>query len=110
MIKIRNKEELDKIIAESANKLCIVKFSADWCGPCKVLGNVIKQYISEYAPADVEFAEIDVDEVEEELLESYSVKSVPVLVYFKDELVVNKTVGLINKPELHKIIEETKLK
>lgn len=110
MIKIRNKEELDKFVSESTNKICAVKFSADWCGPCKVLGNVIKQYLSEYAPESVEFAEIDVDEVEEELLDAYSIKNVPVLVYFKDGFVVNKTVGLMNKPELHKIIEETRLK
>lgn len=110
MIKIKNEEELNKFLSENEGKICIAKFGAFWCGPCRVLENTIKQYINEYEPTDVEFAEIDVDEADEELVENYNIKNIPVTVFFKNGLIANKVVGLTTKPDLHKIIEETRLK
>ena len=108
MIKIKNEEELNKFI--SGEGVRCVKFGAQWCGPCRVLENTIKQYINEYEPTDVEFAEIDVDEADETLAESYNIKNIPVTVFFKNGLITNKVVGLTTKPDLHKIIEEIRLK
>ena len=105
MIKIKTIEEIDKL-AESGN--CIVaKFGAQWCTPCRVLENTIKSLTLEEADG-VQFVEIDVDEADESLVTAYSIKSIPVLVYFKDGLIVNKTVGLLTKDALIEEINKVK--
>jgi len=107
MVKIKTKEELDKFIEGSGVK-CL-KFSAVWCSPCRVLGNTINGLTLEETDG-AQFAEIDVDEADEELVDAYSIKSIPVLVYFKDGLVADKTVGLLTKQQLLDKIEEVKSK
>lgn len=107
MIKIKTKEELDKFL-ESGNCV-IIKFGAQWCGPCRALENTIKSLTIEETDG-VQFAEIDVDEADEELVEEYSVRSIPVLVYFKDRLIADKTVGLVSKQQLLNKIEYVKNK
>ena len=107
MIKIKNKEELDRFINGEGIK-CL-KFGALWCSPCRALENTIKSLTLKETDG-VEFAEIDVDEVEEELLDAYAIRNIPVMVYFKDGLVANKTVGLVTKQQLLNNIEDVKNK
>ena len=103
MIKIKNKEELDKFINGEGIK-CL-KFGASWCSPCRVLENTIKSLTLKEVDG-VEFAEIDVDEVEEELLDAYAIRNIPVIVYFKDGLVSDKTAGLLTREQLIEKISE----
>lgn len=107
MIKIKTKEELDKFITNEGVRC--VKFSADWCSPCRTLGSTINGLTLEETNG-VEFAEIDVDEADEDLVESYSIRNIPVMVYFKDGLVSDKTIGLLTKPQLLEKINEIKNK
>ena len=105
MVKIKTKEELDKFI--NGNPFAVIKLSAVWCSPCRVLGNTINSLTLEEADG-AQFAEIDVDEADEELVESYAIKNIPVMLYFKDGIVVDKTVGLLTKPQLLEKINEVK--
>ena len=105
MKKIKTIEEIDNL-AESGDFI-IAKFGAQWCGPCRALENTIKSLTLEETNG-VQFVEIDVDEADESLVEAYSIRSIPVLVYFKDGLIMNKTVGLVSKQQLLNKIEEIK--
>lgn len=57
----------------------ILKFEAEWCGPCKQMDKVI-----ETIDFDVEIDKIDIDD-NREALEKYSVRSVPTLIRVDDE-------------------------
>lgn len=39
----------------------VIDFTATWCGPCKFMDPIIKEFAAKYA--DVEFIKIDVDEL-----------------------------------------------
>lgn len=39
----------------------VIDFTATWCGPCKTMDPVIKEFAAKYT--DVEFIKIDVDEL-----------------------------------------------
>jgi thioredoxin 1 len=65
----------------------VVDFSAEWCGPCKMLAPWLA------AKTDVKIVKIDVDECHD-LAIKYSISAVPTLVYFKDGQAVAKTVGV----------------
>ena len=41
--------------------LLIVKFTAEWCVPCKNIKNITQEYINKF-PQSIKFIEIDIDE------------------------------------------------
>lgn len=41
--------------------LLIVKFTANWCGPCKNIKSITQEYINKF-PETIKFFEIDIDE------------------------------------------------
>lgn len=59
---------------------CIIKFEADWCGPCKALTPVVDKVAAEL---DVEVIKVNVD-TEKEFAAQYGVKNIPMLVAIKD--------------------------
>lgn len=67
----------------------VLKFQAKWCAPCKVLTNVMKS-----ADLDgVAVEEVDIDN-NQTLVEQYNIRSVPTLVFIKDEKEVNRLTGM----------------
>jgi thioredoxin 1 len=57
---IRDRSHFAKIL-ESNPGLFIIKFGAEWCGPCKKIENQVKEWIDKM-PNTVQCAIIDVDE------------------------------------------------
>lgn len=57
----------------------LLKFSASWCGPCKVQAQKLKEH-----PVVVEIEEIDVDS-DNELNSKFNIRSVPTMILVDDE-------------------------
>jgi len=78
MIDIIGKEQLEEFIWENKNKVIVIYFGAEWCGPCK---NLKKKLASEEVTnkcTQLVVAHLDVDETEnEELSQVYKVTSIP---------------------------------
>lgn len=81
----------------------VVDFSAEWCGPCKILNPIFEDVAGKVK--NVKFGKVDVD-AENELAQRFYVMSVPTLVYFKDGKQVDMTVGVLSKEELTKKAEK----
>lgn len=99
---IRDKRELNDFIS-NGNSLKVVKFSADWCGPCKNLSKVITEIENDMN--NVDFCEIDVDTYPDSL-EEYGIRSIPLMVFYMDGMIVDKTVGSMNRFDLKNKIDE----
>lgn len=78
----------------------IVKFGAPWCGPCRTQDKILE----ELAQEGYEIEKINVDE-NEELVDKYSISTVPTLLFFDDDKLVERKVGLMRKDEIKKICE-----
>jgi thiol-disulfide isomerase/thioredoxin len=56
-----NVEKLIALQTSMGNGLFIIKFGADWCGPCKKIAPTYKKFIN-VSTENILFADIDVDE------------------------------------------------
>jgi thioredoxin 1 len=66
----------------------VLKFSAEWCAPCKQLKIALKN-----SDISVEIEEIDVDEYSD-IAKTYGIRSIPTLVYLCDEVEVGRLLGV----------------
>ena len=78
----------------------IVKFGAPWCGPCRVQDKILEELTQE----GYEIEKINVDE-NEELADKYDISTIPTLLFFDDNKLVERKVGLMRKDEIKKICE-----
>lgn len=88
-----------------SDKIVLIDFYADWCGPCRILSPVVEAISNENN--DIKVVKVNVDE-NPNLSTKYEAYSIPLLVIIKDGEVASKNAGLITKADLQKLINEVK--
>ena len=96
VIKLNN--ENFKTEVKESNKVVLVDFYADWCGPCKMMSPVIDK-IAEEADDRIKVCKLNVDDAQD-IAVAYDVMSIPTLILFKDGTELNRLVGLQSKQEV----------
>ena len=74
--------------------IVVKKFSAVWCGPCRMLAPVFETIKPSYQ--NIKFEEIDIDEYSEATAQ-YNVTSVPTVIIEKNGEIVERFTGLSSK-------------
>ncbi len=69
----------------------LVDFWAEWCGPCKMIGPVIDQVATDLE-GQAKVGKVNVDDARE-LAAKYGVRSIPLLLFFKNGEVKDQIVG-----------------
>jgi thioredoxin 1 len=69
----------------------LVDFWAEWCGPCKMIGPVLDQVATELE-GQAKVGKLNVDD-SNELAAKYNVRSIPLLLFFKNGEVKDQIVG-----------------
>lgn len=86
-----------------SNKIVLVDFYADWCGPCQILSPIVEEVAK--VNNNVKVVRINVDESQELAIE-YGVMSIPTLVIIKNGKEINRSVGVISQSQIEELIEE----
>ena len=84
--------------------MVLVDFSADWCGPCKMLAPILDALAQELE-GKVKVVKIDVDQ-SQSIATQYDISSVPTILLFKDGQLKHRMIGLKDFASLKNIVEE----
>ncbi|HMS51314.1 MAG TPA: thioredoxin [Chitinophagales bacterium] len=90
----------------NSDKLSVVDFWAEWCGPCRMVGPIIEELATEYN-GQVNVGKVDVDNNQQVSL-NYGIRSIPTVLFIKNGQVIDKIVGAASKAIYKQKIEANK--
>ncbi|XP_064554937.1 thioredoxin-2 [Drosophila montana] len=100
---IQSKEDFEQQLSNAGDKLIVIDFCANWCGPCKIIAPKLAELAATYAERAV-VLKVNVDENEEITIE-YNITSMPTFVFIKSGEVLEVFVGG-NSDKLAKSMEK----
>lgn len=87
-----------------SNKLVLVDFWAEWCGPCRALAPKLEE-ISQEMSDKLTVAKVDVDSNQNSAAQ-YGIRSIPSLILFKNGQPVDQVMGNLPKEQLVQFIQK----
>ncbi|GIV44723.1 MAG: thioredoxin [Bacteroidia bacterium] len=97
-----HKKSFQEIIR--SEKPVLVDFSAEWCGPCKMLAPILKD-VKEEVGEKANIIKIDVDK-NPAVASAYQIQAVPTLILFKNGEILWRKSGVMSKQDLVSIINQ----
>lgn len=82
----------------------LVDFSAEWCGPCKMMAPILKQ-VAGTTGDKVRIIKVDVDR-NPQAAAAYQIQGVPTLILFQNGKMLWRQSGVVQAPELVRIISQ----
>lgn len=86
-----------------SDKLTVVDFWAEWCGPCRAIGPVIEELSQQYN-GKINVGKVNVDH-NPNVSVNYGITSIPAILFIKGGKVVDKQIGAVPKNILEKKIQ-----
>jgi thioredoxin 1 len=81
----------------------VIKFYAEWCGPCKVYGPTFER-VKQELQEGIEFVEVNVENDPENLSGEFKVRGIPLTVVLEDGEKIREKSGRLSEAELKELI------
>jgi thioredoxin 1 len=101
-MKIINDEQLNEAIKSGEKTL--VLFSADWCGPCKIIKPALEKLETELSE-NIKIVKADVSDSEISA-KKFNIKNIPTCVIIEGEKEIARFSGVKNDEQIKKFLEE----
>ena len=95
--------DFDAAVLQSSEPV-LVDFWAEWCGPCKMISPVLDELAEAY-DGKLKVKKVNVDENRATAIK-YHVRSIPMLLLFKDGQVHATQIGAVGKGQLTQMIDK----
>ncbi len=82
----------------------LVDYWAEWCGPCKMIAPILDEVSKDY-DGRLQIAKLNVDHNRATAMK-YHVRSIPMLLLFKDGQVQETQIGAVGKGQLAQLIDK----
>ena len=86
-----------------SDKLSVIDFWAEWCGPCRAISPVIEELAKDYN-GKVNIGKVNVDHNPSVSI-NYGITSIPAILFIKGGKVVDKQIGAVPKSIIEKKIQ-----
>jgi thioredoxin 1 len=88
----------------------IIKFGAEWCGPCKMMKPAMNSLKTKYniEGSDIQITDMDVD-LNPEMASLHKIKNIPVTVFKSDGIEIKRVVGVLSLDKIEEIINEVNI-
>lgn len=87
-------ENFDKEVLD-ADKITVVDFYADWCGPCKMMAPIMEAVAKELGETAV-VGKVNIDD-NQNLAVKYQIMTIPTIAIFKNGEIVESFIGVTDK-------------
>ena len=87
-----------------SDKVALVDFWAEWCGPCKMIAPVLDELAADYGDT-LKICKVDVD-ANPDIPQKFGIRGIPTLIIFKNGSAEATKVGALSKTQLKDFIEE----
>ncbi len=95
--------EFDHVVHNSEVPV-VVDFWAPWCGPCKMIGPIMREIAIEYAEK-AKICRINTDDHREAAIE-FDINAIPTVILFKNGQIEKKWVGVTSKKDITREIDQ----
>ncbi len=82
----------------------VIKFYADWCGPCRVYAKTFDK-VSEELKSDIEFVNVNIEADTEQLSKEYKVTGIPLTVVISENGDKRQKAGRMTEEKLIEFIK-----
>lgn len=86
--------------------LVLIDFTAEWCGPCKMMKPILDE-LKSAVKENLVILKIDIDK-NPHVAASYNIQAVPTLILFKKGTIVWRQSGVVQKNDLLRLVEQYK--
>jgi thioredoxin 1 len=95
--------DFDSVVLQSDQPV-LVDFWAQWCVPCKMIAPALDELADNYQ-GRAKVVKVDIDQNRATALK-YHVRSIPMLLVFKDGQVQGTQIGAVGKAQLAQLIDK----